>query len=89
MIEHKPRRGRRLNLNENGNNDKGGEEVGIQHARRASEKEKRKDKRMVGTVNENEERNERKEYMRALLAYPCHDVDQPTVTGKFRAVTRI
>ena len=41
MIEHKPRRGRRLNLNENGNDDDGGEVVGIQHARRANEEEKR------------------------------------------------
>ena len=57
MIEHKPRRGRRLNLNENGNDDNGGEVVGVQHARRASEKEKRDDKRMVEMVNENEERN--------------------------------
>ena len=52
MIEHKPRRGRRLNLNENGNNDDGGEVVGVQHARRASEEEKRDDKRMVEMVNE-------------------------------------
>ena len=41
--------------------------MGVQHARRASEKEKRNDKRMVETVNENEEeRNDGKEYMRAL-----------------------
>ena len=57
MIEHKPRRERRLNLNENGNDDNGGEVVGVQHARRASENEKRDDKRMVEMVNENEERN--------------------------------
>ena len=44
MIEHKPRRGRRLNLNENGNYDNGGEVVGVHHARRASEKEKRNDR---------------------------------------------
>ena len=55
MIEHKPRRGRRLNLNENGNDDNEGEVVGIQHARRTSEEEKRDDKRMVEIVNENEE----------------------------------
>ena len=74
MIEHNPRRGRRLNLNENGNDDIGGEVVGVQHARRASEKEKRNDKRMVEMVNENEEeRNDGKEYMRAFLAYPCQD----------------
>ena len=55
MIEHKPRWGRRLNLNENGNDDDdGGEVVGIQHARWTSEKEKN-DKRMVEMVNENEE----------------------------------
>ena len=30
MIEHKPTRGRRLNLNENRNNDDGREVVGIQ-----------------------------------------------------------
>ena len=42
MIEHKPRRGRRLKLNENGNDDyDGGEVVGVQHARRNSEEEKR------------------------------------------------
>ena len=55
MIEHKLRRGRRLNLNENGNDDNGGEVVGVQHARRASEEEKRDDKGMVEMVNENEE----------------------------------
>ena len=55
MIEHKPRRGRRLNLNENGNDDGGGEVVGIQHVRRASEEEKRDYRRMVEMVNENEE----------------------------------
>ena len=55
MIDHKPRRGRRLNLNENGNDDNGGELVGIQHARRVSEEEKRDDKRMVEMLNENEE----------------------------------
>ena len=54
MIEHKPRKGRRLNLNENGNDDNGGEVMGVQHARRASEKEKRDDKRMVETVNDND-----------------------------------
>ena len=59
MIEHKPRRGRRLNLNENGNDDDGGEVVGVQHARRASEEEKRDDKRMVEMVNENEECNDK------------------------------
>ena len=58
MIEHKPRRGRRLNLNENGNDDDGGEVVGIQQARRASEEEKRDDKGMVEMVNENEEEND-------------------------------
>ena len=43
MIEHKPKRGRRLNINENGNDDDddGGEVVGGQHARRASGEDKR------------------------------------------------
>ena len=58
MTEHKPRRGRRLNLNENGKDDNGGEVVGVKHAKMASEKEKRNDKRMVEMVNENEERND-------------------------------
>ena len=54
MIEHKPKRGRSLNLNENVNDDDdGGEVVGVQHARRAREEEKRDDKRMVEMVNEN------------------------------------
>ena len=39
MIEHKPIRGRKPNLNENGNDD-GGEVIGIQPARRASEEDK-------------------------------------------------
>ena len=71
MIEHKPRRGRRLNLNENGIDDDGGEVVGIQHARRASEEGKRNSRRMVEMVSENEEElNDCKEHTRALLAYP-------------------
>ena len=54
-MEHKPRRGRRQNLNENGNDDDGGEVVGVQHARKASEEEKRDGKRMVEMVSENKE----------------------------------
>ena len=55
MRGHKAKRGSRLNLNENGYDDDGGEVMGVQHARRASEEEKRDDKRMVEIVNENEE----------------------------------
>ena len=54
MKEHKPRWGRRLNLNENGIYDDGSEVVGLQHARRASEQDKRDNKRMVEIVNEND-----------------------------------
>ena len=54
MIEHKPRRGRRLNLNENENDDDGGEVVDVQHARRASEKEERDDKRIGEIVERND-----------------------------------
>ena len=41
MKEPKPRRGRRLNLNENGLDYDGGEVVGVQHARWASEEDER------------------------------------------------
>ena len=54
MIEHKPRRRGRLNLNNDGNDDDGGELVGVQHARRAREEENRDDRIMVEMVNENE-----------------------------------
>ena len=53
MIEHKTRRGRRLNLNENVNDDDGGEVVGIQHARMTSDEVRRDDKRMVEIIHEN------------------------------------
>ena len=39
---HKPRRGRRLIVNEYGMDDNGDDVVGVQHARQASEKEKDK-----------------------------------------------
>ena len=56
--------------------------MGIQHARSASEEDKGDGKRMVEKVNENdEELNDWKEHMRALLAYSRQNVDQPTTTG--------